>query len=86
MWGIDDIATRNSLTALRLVHVRANLLGIDKTLEEGTLDKYSYARDFYLQQRRYRVFDGNPPLEELDFNGAGRHDDDAGRLVKAGRQ
>lgn len=69
VWAINDIALRNSLTALRLVNARANLLGIDKTLEEGTLDKYSYARDFYLQQRRYRVYDGNPPAEDFDSNG-----------------
>lgn len=69
VWGVSDVAARNSLTALRLVHGRANLLGIDKTLEEGTLDKYSYARDFYLQQRRYRVHDGSPPQEYEDFNG-----------------
>lgn len=72
VWGIGDVPTRNTLTALRLVNTRANLLGIDKTLEEGTLDKYAYARDFYLQQRRYRVFDGNPPQEEIDFDGSGR--------------
>jgi len=70
VWGIGDVPTRNAMTALRLVHARANLLGIDKTLEEGTLDKYSYARDFYLQQRRYKVFDGNPPPEDIEFNGA----------------
>ncbi|NMG73743.1 MlaA family lipoprotein [Aromatoleum diolicum] len=70
VWGIGDVPTRNVMTALRLVHARANLLGIDKTLDEGTLDKYSYARDFYLQQRRYKVFDGNPPLEDIEFNGA----------------
>ena len=68
VWGINDVATRNSLTALRLVNTRANLLGIDKTLEEGTLDKYAYARDFYLQQRRYKVHDGSPPIEYEDFN------------------
>ena len=71
IWGLSDIALRNSLMALRIVNTRANLLGIDKTLEEGTLDKYSYARDFYLQQRRYRVFDGNVPGAYDDFdNGA----------------
>jgi phospholipid-binding lipoprotein MlaA len=69
IWGINDIPTRNSLTALRFVNTRASLLGIEKTLEEGTLDKYAYARDFYLQQRRYKVFDGNPPAEYEDFNG-----------------
>lgn len=71
VWGVRNIPLRNSLTALRIVNTRANLLGIDKTLEEGTLDKYAYARDFYLQQRRYKVYDGNPPLEDFDdMNGA----------------
>lgn len=68
VWGVTHIPTRNTFTALRLVHVRANLLGIDKTLEEGTLDKYAYARDFYLQQRRYKVHDGSPPVEYEDFS------------------
>lgn len=66
VWAVRNIPLRNSLTALRIVNTRANLLGIDKTLEEGTLDKYAYARDFYLQQRRYKVYDGNPPLEDYD--------------------
>ena len=69
VWGIDHVPTRNSLSALRLVHKRANLLGIERTLEEGTLDKYAFTRDFYLQQRRYKVFDGNPPDQYEDYNG-----------------
>lgn len=72
VWAIQHVATRNSLTALRLVHTRSNLLGTEKTLDEGTLDKYAYVRDFYLEQRRYKVFDGNPPRIYEDFN-----DDDA---------
>lgn len=68
VWTIDDTTTRLSLSALRLTHARASLLGIDKTLEEGTLDKYAYARDFYLQQRRYQVYDGNPPVQYEDFD------------------
>lgn len=66
VWAIKDVATRNILTGVRLIHGRAALLGVDKTLEEGTLDKYAYARDFYLQQRRYKVFDGRPPREDFD--------------------
>ncbi|MBS0554454.1 MAG: VacJ family lipoprotein, partial [Proteobacteria bacterium] len=42
----------------------------EKTLEEGTIDKYAYVRDFYLEQRRYKVFDGAPPRVYEDFNGA----------------
>ncbi len=68
--GVDHVRTRNSLTALRVVHVRSTLLGTEKTLEEGTLDKYSYVRDFYLEQRRYKVFDGSPPRVYEDFDEA----------------
>jgi phospholipid-binding lipoprotein MlaA len=70
-WQASHVPTRNSFTALRITHVRAGLLGADKTLDESTFDRYAYLRDFYLQQRRYKVHDGNPPLEYEDFNGAG---------------
>ncbi len=60
--------SRNALIGLRLINTRANALGISKTLEEGTLDKYSFARDFYLQQRRHKVSDGSPSLEYEDFD------------------
>lgn len=63
---LDDVATRNTLLGLRAVHDRYTLLGVEKTLAEGTLDQYTYSRDYYLQQRRYRVFDGNPPKSRDD--------------------
>ncbi len=66
--SVGHIPTRNTMTGVRLLNTRANLLGVDKTLEEGTLDKYSYVRDFYLEQRRYKVFDGNPPRVYEDFS------------------
>ncbi len=71
VWGVDHVRTRNSLTGVRIAHNRANLLGLERTLDEGTIDRYAYARDFYLQQRRFKVSDGNVPLEYEDFdNGA----------------
>lgn len=60
------VPTRNSLTALRLVNERANLLPADKIIEEAALDKYSYIRDAYLQRRRSLVHDGRPPREPED--------------------
>lgn len=69
VWTIDHVATRNTFTGVRLVHNRANLLGLDKTFDEASLDKYAFLRDFYLQQRRYKVHDGAPPTEYEDFNG-----------------
>ncbi|THF61718.1 MlaA family lipoprotein [Pseudothauera rhizosphaerae] len=69
-WRLDHVSTRNAFRALDVVHTRAGLLGADRTLEESTFDKYAYLRDFYLQNRRYKVHDGNPPIEYEDFNGA----------------
>jgi phospholipid-binding lipoprotein MlaA len=61
--GVGHVPTRNTLTAVRLVNQRANLLPADKIIEEAALDKYSYLRDAYLQRRRSLVFDGRPPRE-----------------------
>lgn len=83
VWAISHMPTRNSLTAVRLLHARSRVLGIDKTLEEGTLDKYSYVRDFYLEQRRYKVFDGNPPRVYEDFNGDEPDAASLGRAIDA---
>jgi phospholipid-binding lipoprotein MlaA len=63
---LQDDESRYLLMGLDLVHQRYTLLGVEKTLKEGTLDEYTYARDYYLQQRRYRVFDGRPPRRPDD--------------------
>lgn len=61
VWDIHDVALRNSLFALGIVHVRAGLLPTDRLVEEAALDKYSYVRDAYLQRRRSQIFGGHPP-------------------------
>lgn len=66
--SIDHVPTRNLLIALGVVHIRSTALGAERTLEEATLDKYAYVRDFYLQQRRYKVFDGETSREYEDFD------------------
>ena len=63
---INDVPVRNSLLALRAVNTRANLLPADKVIEEAAIDKYSYIRDAYLQNRRNLVHDGNPPARSVD--------------------
>ncbi|MEY3201061.1 MAG: hypothetical protein RIR70_611 [Pseudomonadota bacterium] len=78
-WGVDMMAdpvyeiqhvpTRNSAAALRLVENRAELLPVEKALEEAALDKYAYVRDAYLQRRRSLIYDGRPP-RELDDESA----------------
>ncbi|HTY98735.1 MAG TPA: VacJ family lipoprotein [Rhodocyclaceae bacterium] len=60
---LNNIANRNTLLAVRIISDRADLLPADKVIEEAALDKYSYIRDAYLQRRRSKVYDGNPPHE-----------------------
>lgn len=56
-----DTSTRNSLRVLNVIDTRAGLLGLSSALDEVALDKYSFARDAYLQRRRNALYDGNPP-------------------------
>jgi len=63
---LGDVAERNTLTATRGISERARLLATDKIVEEAALDRYSYIRDAYLQRRRSKIFDGNPPREKFD--------------------
>lgn len=60
--------TEASVRALDIVQTRARLLPAERALEAGTIDRYAQIRDLYLQQRRAKVFDGNPPLEYEDFS------------------
>lgn len=68
VWRIDHVPTRNSMTAFDITHMRADFLGVEKTLAHGTLDRYAYTRDFYLQQRRFKVADGQIPLDYEDYD------------------
>ncbi len=61
---VPNIPTRNFLTALRLVDLRASYLRAGRLLEDAALDKYSFTRDAWLQKRRSDVYDGNPPDED----------------------
>jgi phospholipid-binding lipoprotein MlaA len=68
LWN-HDVPTRNSLWGLNIVSKRANLLDTTDLLEDAALDPYEYQRDAYLQNRRSKVYDGNPPPDnrsELD--------------------
>ena len=64
--GLQDIPTRNTLTVVRAVDTRANLLKATAMLDELALDKYTFTRDAYLQRRRSAIYDGNPPEETVE--------------------
>ncbi|MGA0609941.1 MlaA family lipoprotein [Caldimonas sp. KR1-144] len=60
----SDGITIGTLSVVRVVNARANLLGATQVIDEIALDKYQFIRDAYLQRRRSLIYDGNPPDEE----------------------
>ena len=62
--NLNNISSRNVLVATRGLNDRSSLLSADKIVEEAALDRYAYMRDAYLQRRRYRIYDGEPPREK----------------------
>ena len=51
----SNVAVRNSLQVTRGIDLRANLLKAGNLLDQAALDKYSFAREVYLQRRRSLV-------------------------------
>ena len=64
----DNTSVRDKVWALRFIDLRYRLLGADAILEDSQ-DTYVTVREAYRQNRRFRVFDGDPPTEqeEEDF-------------------
>ena len=57
----ENVPARNSLTSLRIVDTRANLLSAGNVLDQAALDKYAFTRDFYLQRRNGLVGNESAP-------------------------
>jgi len=63
---IDPERDRWAISGLRGIDKRADLLSASKIMEEAALDKYEFHRDAYLQKRHSDIYDGNPPLEDME--------------------
>jgi len=64
---ISEIENKEALYGtvfLRTIDVRYKLLKVSRIVEQAALDKYSFIRDAYLQNRKNLIYDGNPPEEE----------------------
>lgn len=59
-----------ALSALQLVNVRSELLATTKLVGDVSLDPYVFVRDAYLARRLDQVYDGAPPLEKMEDDGA----------------
>lgn len=64
---VDDTGWTWGLWGLRLINVRASLLGADRVFDQAATDRYAFLRDAYFQRRRNQLWDGNPPREK-DFS------------------
>jgi phospholipid-binding lipoprotein MlaA len=64
----DNSSVRDKVWGLRLVDLRYRVLAADAILDESQ-DTYVTVREAFRQNRRFRVFDGDPPTgqEEEDF-------------------
>lgn len=67
---IQSVAVRNTLSVTKIVSLRAQLLGAERALDEASLDKYVFLRNFYLQRRRSLIYDGRPPRLDDDARAA----------------
>lgn len=54
------------LLGLELVDTRARADGAIKFVDEAALDPYIFTRESFLQWRNFLIYDGNPPVPELD--------------------
>ena len=58
---------RDKLRLVEVVNKRAGLLDASDILEQaGGEDPYLFLREFYRQQRRNDIYDGNPPQSQTD--------------------
>ncbi len=58
---------RYAAYTLEIVDQRADLLGRIDVLQGGASDDYIFLRDTFLQRREFLVYDGAPPLGEVDY-------------------
>jgi phospholipid-binding lipoprotein MlaA len=63
--NLNEVALRNTLTTLRIIDTRSELLRLGNLLDDAALDKYSFTRDAYLQRRRGLSREGKPDNVEV---------------------
>jgi phospholipid-binding lipoprotein MlaA len=65
LYHYENASVRDKLYVVRTIDLRASLFSGERLIE-GSADKYLALREAYLQNRRYRIHDGDPP-EDDDF-------------------
>ena len=62
----DDTSVRDKVWGVRLIDLRYRLLSADSILQDSQ-DTYITVREAFMQNRSFRIFDGNPPSDEAFF-------------------
>ena len=57
-----------SALSLQFVDTRADLLETTDVLEEAAVDPYAFVRETYLQSRKSKIHNGDPPIDETQFD------------------
>ncbi|MEM7765658.1 MAG: VacJ family lipoprotein [Pseudomonadota bacterium] len=63
---LDSASLEDKLTVLQIISIRASLLPLDAQINASN-DPYLFVREAYLQRRNFLVYDGEPPIDEEDF-------------------
>jgi phospholipid-binding lipoprotein MlaA len=69
------------VSALNAINTRANLLEASDLRDEAAVDPYAFTREAHLQQREFKVYDGDPPVSGYDDIFSDDGEDEAGVLV-----
>lgn len=67
VYEITDDEAMYGTIVLRTIDTRYKLLKASRIVEQAALDKYSFVRDAYLQNRKNLIYDGNPPEDETNL-------------------
>jgi phospholipid-binding lipoprotein MlaA len=54
-----------SMTVVDVVSTRANLLSATRARDASALDPYAFTRDAFYQRRKFQIYDGRPPLDDM---------------------
>ena len=59
----DNTSVRDKVWGVRMIDLRYRFLGADSIFEDSQ-DPYVTVREAFRQNRTFRIFDGNPPMDE----------------------
>ena len=66
LFHIDDNTTKWVIYGIRVIDLRQRLFAPEEALLKDSYDPYLTMRESILQNRRFRIYDGDPPEDE-DF-------------------